>query len=196
MAGVMAEPVRVVVGVSGSLGSLAALHRAVAEARRAVGGAGSGTGGSTGGGAEVLVLHAWEPPGGEFGYRRSPCPPLLSAVRAAAEERLAEALAEAFGGADPGVPVTARTVRGEPAAVLLAAADRPGDLLVLGPSGPWWHRGLHRPVPTRCVRAARCPVLVVPRPELALVLDGLSGRGVDAELRGLVGAGRRPGGRG
>jgi nucleotide-binding universal stress UspA family protein len=188
----MAEPVRVVVGVSGSLGSLAALHRAVAEARRAVGRAIGGAGG----GAEVLVLHAWEPPGGEFGYRRSPCPPLLSAVRAAAAERLAEALAEAFGGADPGVPVTARTVRGEPAAVLLAAADRPGDLLVLGPSGPWWQRGLRRPVPTRCVRAARCPVLVVPRPELALVLDGLSGRGVDAELRGLVGSGQRPGGRG
>ncbi|MEV7930664.1 universal stress protein, partial [Kitasatospora sp. NPDC088779] len=65
---------RVVVGVSGSLGSLAALHRGVAEARSR--------------GAELVPVLAWEPPGGEFGYRRSPCPPLLAAVREAAEQRL------------------------------------------------------------------------------------------------------------
>ncbi|MFJ5230518.1 universal stress protein [Kitasatospora sp. NPDC088391] len=169
----MAERTRVVVGVSGSLGSLAALHRAVAEARRS--------------GGQVLALHAWEPPGGEFGHRRSPCPPLLSAVREAATERLAAAVEQAFGGARPGVDLTARTVRGETVAALLAAADRPGDLLVLGPSGSWLRRGLRGPVGARCLRRASCPVLVVPRPELASALGGLTTRRVDAELRELVG---------
>jgi len=174
----MAQRVRVVVGVSGSPGSPAALHRAVAEARRA------------GGGAEVLALHAWEPPGGEHGYLRSPCPPLLSAVRAAAERRLDEALAEASGGAGfDGVPVTARCVRGEPAAVLLAAADRAADLLVLGAAGSWWRRGLRGSVPARCVRAARCPVLVLPGFEPAPPLHGSGRADPDAELRRLVGRG-------
>ncbi|BAJ29432.1 MULTISPECIES: universal stress protein [Kitasatospora] len=170
---------RVVVGVSGSPGSLAALHRAVAEARRAA---------ERGGAAQVLALHAWEPPGGEFGYRRSPFPPLLSAVREEAERRLREAVAET--GADrAGVPVTALTVRAAPATALLTAADRPDDLLVLGPAGTWWHRGLRASVPAHCVRRSRCPVLVVPRPELALLLDGLTRRAVDAELRDLVARG-------
>ncbi|OKJ16880.1 universal stress protein [Kitasatospora sp. CB01950] len=173
----MEQRPRIVVGVSGSLGSLAAVHRAVAEARRL--------------GGEVLALHAWEPPSGEFGHRRSPCPPLMSAVRELAVTTLAEAMAEAFGGADPGVPLTARTVRGRTAPTLLAAADRPGDLLVLGPSGSWLHRGMRGSVPRACLRRATCPVLVVPRPELAHTLDELSGRlfaarALDAELRGLV----------
>ncbi|RKE19966.1 universal stress protein [Streptomyces sp. TLI_171] len=172
----MPQRMRVVVGVSGSLGSLAALHRAVAEARRS--------------GGEVLALHTWEPPSGEFGHRRSPCPPLLAAVREAATACLADAMTEAFGGADPGVPLAARTVRGRTAPVLLAAAGRPTDLLVLGPSGSWLHRGLRGSVGTQCLRRAGCPVLVVPRPELALDLRGLSARRVDAELRELV-EGRR-----
>ena len=46
---------RVVAGVSGSPGSLAALRRAAAEARRR--------------GAELLVVIAWEPPGGDFAHR-------------------------------------------------------------------------------------------------------------------------------
>ncbi|MFF2627826.1 universal stress protein [Kitasatospora griseola] len=173
----MEQRPRIVVGVSGSLGSLAAVHRAVAEARRL--------------GGEVLAVHAWEPPSGEFGHRRSPCPPLLSAVRELAETTLAEAMAEAFGGTDPGVPVTARLVRGRTAPALLAAADRPGDLLVLGPSGSWLHRGLRGSVPRACLRRAGCPVLVVPRPELATALAEMTGhlfaaRALDAELRSLV----------
>lgn len=53
-------PTRVVVGVSGSLGSLTALCRAAAEARLR--------------GASLWPVLAWEPPGGELAARRSPPP--------------------------------------------------------------------------------------------------------------------------
>ena len=49
---------RVVVGVSGSTGSLAALCRAAGEARHR--------------GAELWPVLAWEPPGGDLAARRSP----------------------------------------------------------------------------------------------------------------------------
>jgi len=153
---------RVVVGLSGSLGSLAALHRGVAEARRA--------------GAELVAVLAWEPPGGEFGYRRSPCPPLLAAVQEAAVARLGTALDEAFGGGDPGVPFRSLVIRGEAGRALVHAAGHPGDLLVLGAAGGPLHRGLRRSVPAYCARKAACPVLVVPRPALQLELEALHRR--------------------
>ncbi|MFD8705994.1 universal stress protein [Kitasatospora sp. NPDC059648] len=139
---------RVVVGVSGSPGSLAALHRGAAEARER--------------GAELWPVLAWEPPGGEHGYRCSPCPPLLAVVREAAERRLDEALDAAFGGVAPGVPVRPVVIRGETGPALLHVADRPDDLLVLGRSGGPLRRGLRRPVPPYCARRAGCAVLTVP----------------------------------
>ncbi|MGW2371890.1 MULTISPECIES: universal stress protein [Kitasatospora] len=153
---------RVVVGVSGSLGSLAALHRGVAEARNR--------------GAELWPVLAWEPPGGEHGYRRSPCPPLLAAVREAAERRLDEALDAAFGGADPGVPVQPVVIRGETGPALVHLADRADDLLVLGRSGGPLRRRLRRPVSGYCARRAGCPVLTVPVPELLHDLEALHRR--------------------
>ncbi|MFG2821493.1 universal stress protein [Kitasatospora sp. NPDC048365] len=151
------EP-RIVVGVSGSLGSIAALHRAVAEARsRAV---------------EVLVVHAWEPPGGEFGYRRSPCPPLLDAVRSAALERLETVLDEAFAGVPTGVRMRAELVRGEPGRALTALADDPADLLVLGATQAGrLRRGMRPAVTAHCTARAVCPVLVVPKPELQRLME-------------------------
>ncbi|AUY53573.1 universal stress protein [Streptomyces sp. CB01881] len=153
---------RVVVGVSGSLGSLAALHRAVAEARRT--------------GAEVIPVLAWEPPGGELGYRRSPCPPLLAAVRDTAEQRLRDALDAAFAGADPGVPMHPLVVRGETGPALVQTADRPGDLLVVGRSGGPLRRRLRRSVTDYCTRKAGCSVLAVARPELQQDLETLHRR--------------------
>ncbi|MFJ1708435.1 universal stress protein [Kitasatospora sp. NPDC088346] len=152
------RPTRVVVGISGSLGSLAALHRAVDEAHRRD--------------AEVLAVLAWQPPGGEHGYRRSPCPPVLAAVRAAAADRLRTALDNAFGSAGPTVPLHAELVRAEPGAALAALADRPEDLLVVGAgSGNWLRRGMRPSVTRFCVRRASCPVLVVPRPAMLRELD-------------------------
>ncbi|MGW7309631.1 universal stress protein, partial [Streptomyces sp. NPDC054835] len=49
---------RIVVGVSGSLASLAALRQAAALARRD--------------GAELLAVLAWEPPEGEAAHARTP----------------------------------------------------------------------------------------------------------------------------
>ncbi|MFB7126290.1 universal stress protein [Kitasatospora xanthocidica] len=153
---------RVVVGVSGSLGSLAALHRGAAEARDR--------------GAVLVPVLAWEPPGGEHGYRRSPCPPLLAAVREAADQRLRDALDAAFGGADPGVPMRPVLVRGDTGPALLHIADRPDDLLVLGHSGGPLRRRLRRAVPAYCARRAGCPVLTVPAPELLHDLEALHRR--------------------
>lgn len=155
----MVERRRVVVGVSGSLGSLAALHRGVGEARRS--------------GAEVLAVLVWMPPGGEYSFRRAPCPPLMSAFREAAVERLTTALTEAFPAGLADVPLRAVAVRGEPGAALVAAADGPDDVLIVGAGERRWWRRLGPSVSGYCVRRAECPVLAVPRPllqrELAVI---------------------------
>ncbi|MCX4748404.1 universal stress protein [Kitasatospora sp. NBC_01287] len=147
----MGERRRVVVGVSGSLGSLAALHRGAEEARER--------------GAELLAVLVWTPPGGEAGFRRAPCPPLLSAWRADAVERLTTALAEAFPIGPARVEMRALAMRGEPGSTLVALADGPQDVLVVGAGGRRWWR-LRPSVSGHCVRRAGCPVLTVPRPPL------------------------------
>ncbi|GAA4991114.1 universal stress protein [Kitasatospora paranensis] len=156
---------RIVVGVSGSLGSLAALHRAVDEARRTD--------------AEVLAVLAWLPQGGEHLYRRAPCPPLLTAWQESAAARLGQALQEAFGGAPAGVPLRARVVRGDAGLVLVRAADRSDDLLAVGAgSGGLLRRGLRPSVTTHCVKHAACPVLAVPKPALQKELEAFHRRNV------------------
>ncbi|GAA3023901.1 hypothetical protein GCM10020229_39040 [Kitasatospora albolonga] len=141
---------RIVVGVSGSLGSLAALHRAAAEARRTD--------------RELLAVLAWLPQGGEHGYRLAPCPPLLQVWEERAAARLTEALDAAFGGA-PTVRLTSHALRGETGQVLVRVADRPDDLLVVGTgTGGWLRRGLRPSVTAYCIKRATCPVLTVPKP--------------------------------
>ena len=144
---------RVVVGVSGSLANLAALHCAVDCAREL--------------GAEVIAVRAWLPAGGEIAYRRGPCPPLLELWRERAFDRLATAFADAFGGLPPDLNVRPVTGRGETGPVLVSVADRPRDLLVVGTGrqGPISSR---RPgsVSRYCLRHSGCPVLVVPQPEM------------------------------
>ncbi|MFI5530287.1 universal stress protein [Kitasatospora sp. NPDC051853] len=158
------RPRRIVVGVSGSLGSLAALHRAVGEGRRT--------------GAEVLAVLAWLPQGGEIGYRRAPCPPLLAVWEESATARLAEALEAAFGVGGPvGVRLSSCVVRGETVRALTLFADRPDDLVVVGAgSGSRLRRGLRASVPAECLRRVVCPVLVVPRPPLQREWEGRSWR--------------------
>ncbi|MGW2373049.1 MULTISPECIES: universal stress protein [Kitasatospora] len=164
---------RIVVGVSGSLGSLAALHHAVAEARRTD--------------AEVLAVLCWTPPGEESGGRRTVSPPVVDVCRDAAVTRLRQALDQAFAGRHTGVRLRGQAVRGETGHTLLRCADRPGDVLVLGAGR---ERGrlsrLIRPsITAHCVRHATCPVLTVPRPPLQRDLEALRrGYGLRALVAG------------
>ena len=153
---------RAVVGVSGSLGSLAALHRAVREARRTD--------------AELLAVLAWEPPGGELAHGRSMLAPPLADLRHDAAERLLAALDTAFGDTGPEIPFQGLVVRGAAGRALVETADRPDDLLIIGagPRGPL--RTLFPSVTRYCVTHATCPVLTVPPSPLESELTSLHRR--------------------
>jgi len=141
---------RVVVGVSGSLGSLTALCRAADEARHRA--------------AELWPVLAWEPPGGELAARRSPASALMAGEwQRLAGERLTAALDDVFGAAGPGVPMRALVVRGTPGRALVETAGRETDLLVVGAGrrSPL-HRALVPSVSRQCLAHAVCPVLAVP----------------------------------
>jgi nucleotide-binding universal stress UspA family protein len=138
----------VVVGVTGSASSGAALRRAVYEARRS--------------GNLLVAVLAWEPPGGEFMYRTAPEPALLRTWEARARERLDAAIAEALGVLAADLHIETVVVRGTAEFALTALADRVGDLLVLG-AGPR-HRlagYLRGAVRRRVVDRAQVPVLLV-----------------------------------
>ncbi|MER5896768.1 universal stress protein [Streptomyces sp. NPDC001876] len=140
---------RIVVGVSGSLGSLAALHRATAEAQER--------------NAELCAVLAWQLPGGGLGSRATYGTAVLRECREAAAEDLRTVLDTAFPAGRPGVTLTGLTVRGEPGAVLVDAVRSADDLLVVGtgPRGRWLPR-LRAPVARHCLAHAPCPVLAVP----------------------------------
>ncbi|MCH0559062.1 universal stress protein [Streptomyces sp. MUM 16J] len=140
---------RVVVGVSGSLGSVTALLRATALARHL--------------GAELWPVLAWEPPGGDPAGRRSPVTgPLVEEWQRLARQRLAFVLGEIFGAGGPGVPMRAVIVRGPPGRALVATADREDDLLVVGAGRRGLQRAFSGRVSRHCLAHAVCPVLAVP----------------------------------
>jgi nucleotide-binding universal stress UspA family protein len=140
---------RVVVGVSGSLGSVTALRRATALARRL--------------GAELWTVLAWEPPGGDPAARRSPAGGLaVEEWQRLARQRLIAVLEEIFGGDGPGVPIHAVVVRGPPGPALVATADREDDVLVVGAGRRGLHRAFSGRVSRHCLAHAVCPVLAVP----------------------------------
>jgi nucleotide-binding universal stress UspA family protein len=140
---------RVVVGVSGSLGSLQALRLAADEARARE--------------ATLVPVIAWVPPGGDLAERSHPSPYLRRIWREAARQRLADAFDAGLGGLPDDVAVRARIDRGEPGPVLVDVAGSPDDLLVIGtgrrsPIG----RALHKSIGRYCLAHAQCPVLAVP----------------------------------
>ncbi|WP_062643194.1 universal stress protein [Streptomyces maremycinicus] len=149
---------RVVVGVSGSPGSLTALGRAADEARHR--------------GAELWPVLVWEPPGGEFAVRRSTSAAVLAEDwERLARERLRDALREVFGGGGHGVPTRALVARGTPGPALVGTADREDDLLVLGAGRRGLlHRALWPSTGRYCLAHAVCPVLAVPPSPLQAAL--------------------------
>ncbi len=154
---------RVVVGVSGTPGSLSALHRAAAEARMRDAG--------------LWVVMAWQAPGGELGSRSSCNVPVLGDCRAAVVERLREVLDGAFGAAGPGVTLAGLTVRATPGAALVDTARGSGDLLVVGTGSRGPLRRLVLPSVARyCLAHAACPVLTVPPSPLQADFDEMHRR--------------------
>ncbi|MFJ2823935.1 universal stress protein [Streptomyces toxytricini] len=155
---------RVVTGVSGSPGSLTALHRAAAEARLR--------------NAELWVVLAWQAPGGAQplgrhcgGGTSSPAP-----GRAAAVEQLRGALDTAFGTVRPGVTLAGLTVRGTPGAALVDATRDADDLIVVGTGSRSLIRRLRPSVARYCQTHAACPVLAVPPSPLQADLDAVHRR--------------------
>ncbi|MFB8086138.1 universal stress protein [Streptomyces sp. NPDC055992] len=154
---------RIVVGVSGSPGSLAALHRAVIEAQERD--------------AALCAVLAWQLPGGGLGSRTAHGPDLLRECEEAAVGELCAVLSGAFAVAKPCVPLSALAMRGEPGAVLVEAAESTDDLLVVGTGArrrllP----GLRAPAARYCLTHAVCPVLVVPPNPLEAELAAVRGK--------------------
>jgi nucleotide-binding universal stress UspA family protein len=148
---------RIIVGVSGSLSSLAALRLAVGHARRTTG-------------AMDAVL-AWAPPGGETGPKVATPKVLVDLWTEMAAQRLRQAFDEALGGIPTDIDVRLHVVRGDPGKVLTCLAHRPDDLLVIGAgSAGAIRRRLHRTVGGYCTAHAGCPVILAPPPALARAL--------------------------
>ncbi|WP_424217384.1 universal stress protein (plasmid) [Streptomyces sp. BI20] len=143
------------VGVSGSAGSVSTLRRALAEARAR-------------GAAELRVVLAWQAPGGGLGGRAGGDARVPQQCHEASTARLRHLLDEVFGpeplGSEPlGPAVVGLAVRATPGAALVASANDPEDLIVLGAGqrNPL-HRLLRPSVARHCLTHAVCPVLSIP----------------------------------
>lgn len=143
---------RIVVGVDGSAGSVAALKQGAQEAARH--------------GAALCPVLAWSPPGGEAADAVNPAPADVRAHwEADARRTLMKTCEAALGAAPFGPKVLPRTLRAQAGPALVASARRETDMLVMGAgSHGLWHRFRYGSVSRHCLRHARCPVLVV-RPD-------------------------------
>jgi nucleotide-binding universal stress UspA family protein len=146
---------RVIVGTSGSPGSLRALRYAEAVARTQS--------------AILIPVLTWVPPGGDRADRLQPSGYLRHVWQEAACQRLRDALIAAWGHIPDDLPVQPLVRRGEPGRVLLEIASGPDDLLVVGAGGRGALARIARSgqVSRYCLAHSRCPVLAVPPPALA-----------------------------
>jgi nucleotide-binding universal stress UspA family protein len=168
---------RVVVGVSGSPGSVLALRHAAEMARNHQ--------------AELVPVLAWTPPGGEMADLRYPSPQLRAFWKQAAKDRLSKAIRLAFGGQPDGMEFSPKIVKSEAGYALTKIAREPGDVLVIGAGRQGALRRLTGGHVARyCLAHAVCPVFAVPPAEVAASAHGLRGwmdrhrtQTEDAELR-------------
>jgi nucleotide-binding universal stress UspA family protein len=136
---------RVIVGVDDSLTGWAALRVAVAQAEAAQ--------------AQLYAVRV-------LAVASQPAMAgLHEDLVAASYAVVADAFAHALGGPPRSVPALVAAVDGPVGPALVALADRPDDLLVLGARRRRHALG-HQPG-RYCIARAGCPVLVVPAPELA-----------------------------
>jgi nucleotide-binding universal stress UspA family protein len=145
---------RLIVGTSGSPGSLAALRygEVLARTHHAV----------------LIPVIAWEPPGGDQDERLACSAPLRLACRDLACQQLRDALVAVWGKV-PGDPLVRPQIQRGPAGrVLVTLACRPSDVLVVGAGrrGALARMAFSR-VSRYCLAHAQCPVLAIPPSELA-----------------------------
>lgn len=145
---------RLIVGTSGSPGSLCALRYAEAAAR--------------GNDSLLIPVIAWEPPGGDHADRIAPSWDLRQEWQSLAHRRLRDALVAVWGDVPDDPRIQPHVERGPAGWVLVSLADRPDDLLVIGAG----RRGtlarlVFSGVSRYCLARARCPVLAVPPPASA-----------------------------
>ncbi len=139
---------RVLVGVDGSAGSVAAIRFALAEARLR--------------GGELHLVHAWIDT--VSGYGGPPWAVPATTLREEADTVLREAMQSAWRDGSPGVQVRAETIEGVDWDVLTEVAEA-ADLLVVGSRGrTGWSSLLLGSVSLRCVAHSPCPVAVVRPP--------------------------------
>jgi nucleotide-binding universal stress UspA family protein len=154
MIGMISGVGRLVVGASGSPGSLGALRYARDLACRID--------------VPVMAVVAWVPPGGDLAERRCPSSALRRVWAEAAGQRLKDAVGAAWGGVPPSLDLKLVVVRGEPGPALVGIADSADDLLVVGAGRRGVLSRMWRGKVSRyCVSHARCPVLAIPQPVTA-----------------------------
>jgi nucleotide-binding universal stress UspA family protein len=155
---------RVIAGVSGSPRSLSALRCAGDLAHTHD--------------ADLLLVHAWSPPAMAMAGYEFPSEYLWQVWEDAAWQRLWDALEAAFGGLPPGIRADPVIAPGGPGRTLVRAAAGADDVLVIGTGR---RGGVNRLGPATvsryCLAHARCPVVVIPPPELELATRyGLAAR--------------------
>ena len=118
--------------------------------------------------AALVPVLSWLPPDGDLADRRTPCEELRGIWAQDARQQLQDALTLAWGDLPGDLPVQPVLRRGQLAQVLVDAACRPGDLLVVGAGRrSALSRITHGRVSRYCLAHARCPVLTVPPRPLA-----------------------------
>jgi nucleotide-binding universal stress UspA family protein len=151
---VVSDVGRVIIGASGSPGSLVALRYAdvLARAHHAI----------------LVPVLAWEPPGGDRADQIQPSGYLRQVWQDLACQRLRDAILAVWGEIPADPLIQPQVERGPAGWVLVSVARCPGDVLVIGAG----RRGtLPRMAFCRtsryCAARAECPVILVPPTELA-----------------------------
>jgi nucleotide-binding universal stress UspA family protein len=116
----------------------------------------------------LVPVLAWEPPGGDRADLVQPSGYLREAWRDMACQRLNEALTTVWGEVPDYPLVRPQVERGPAGWVLVSVASRASDVLVLGAGRrATLQRMAFCRVSRYCAARARCPVILIPPPDLA-----------------------------